>query len=62
MIWFFQFEVDIEEKGWKFTETLEVDTDKNTERVVVPTHNDVTGATFLHDFNLVNIGPFSLLL
>ena len=50
-----QFEMDIDEMGTEFTETVEVDDEANTERYVVPQHNDAVGATYLHDFNLVSL-------
>ena len=51
----FQFNIDIDEKGWEFTQTIELDEDTNTEKIVVPHHNNVAATTFIHDFNKVGI-------
>ena len=45
--------MDIEEMGWDFTETIEVDEDTNTEVFEVPHHNEVEATKFIHDFNKV---------
>lgn len=44
----------LEEGGTKFTETIEVDEEKEVEVFRVPAHNNVQGAEFYHDFKKVS--------
>lgn len=42
------------EKGTPFAEQIDVDEKENVEVFRVPAHNDVEGADFYHDFNMVS--------
>lgn len=46
------YDLDITESGTKVRERVVIDEDRNLEIIQVPSHNDVTGATYIHDFNL----------
>ena len=48
----------LEESGTKFTETIEVDEEKEVEVFRVPAHNNVNGAEFYHDFKEVRFEGF----
>ena len=48
----------LEESGTKFTETIEVDEEKEVEVFRVPAHNNVNGAEFYHDFKKVRFEGF----
>ena len=50
-----RYKVAIEEKGTRFTEKIEIDEQSNVEVFRVPAHNDVEGADFHHDFNMVSV-------
>ncbi|XP_022794554.1 uncharacterized protein LOC111333280 [Stylophora pistillata] len=44
------YKVDIRETGTQYNETIEIDTEKQTELFKVPAHNDVDESNILHDF------------
>lgn len=44
------YKVQISETGTEYNETIEVDTEKQTELFKVPAHNDVDESNILHDF------------
>ena len=46
--------MDLVEKGTPFLEEIDVDEKKDVEVFRVPTHNDVEGADFYHDFKMVS--------
>ena len=48
----------LEENGTKFTETIEVDEEKEVEAFRVPAHNNVQDAEFYHDFKKVRFEGF----
>ena len=49
------YKVQISETGTEYNETIEVDTEKQTELFKVPAHNDVDESTILHDFKTVSL-------
>lgn len=53
--------LEIEEKGTKFAEEVEIDERKEVEVFRVPAHNDVIGAEYFHDFKMVRNNSFSRL-
>lgn len=44
------YKVDIRETGTQYNETIEIDTERQTELFKVPAHNDVDESNILHDF------------
>ncbi|KAJ7361984.1 ATP-binding cassette sub- F member 3 [Desmophyllum pertusum] len=46
------YNVQISESGQQYNETIEVDTEKQTELFKVPAHNDVDHSNILHDFKM----------
>lgn len=48
-------DVEINELGEKYKETIEVDTEKQTELFKVPAHNNVDQSNILHDFKKVSL-------
>ena len=46
--------MEIEEKGKKFLEEIEVNEEQDVEVFRVPSHNNVSGADFFHDFKKVS--------
>ena len=44
----------LEEKGTRFSEKIDVDEQKQAAVFRVPSHNDVNGADFYHDFKMVS--------
>lgn len=46
--------VEIEEKGTKILEEIDVDEKQDVEIFRVPSHNNVSGADFYHDFKKVS--------
>lgn len=48
------YNVQIGEKGEHFDETIEVDTEKQTELFKVPAHGNVDHSDILHDFKTVS--------
>ena len=46
--------MEIEEKGTKFLEEIDVDEKQDVEIFRVPSHNNVSGAHFYHDFKKVS--------
>ena len=52
--------LEIEEKGTKFAEGIEIDEQRNVAVFRVPAHNDVLGADFYNDFQMVCVWNFSL--
>lgn len=46
--------MEIEEKGTKFLEEIDVDEKQDVEVFKVPSHNNVAGADFYHDFKKVS--------
>ena len=53
------YKVQISETGTEYNETIEVDTEKQTEMFKVPAHNDVDESNILHDFKTVSLIAFS---
>ena len=49
------YNVEIDESGEKYKETIEVDTEKQTELFKVPGHNNVDQSNILHDFKTVRL-------
>ena len=49
------YKVQISETGTEYNETIEVDTEKQTELFKVPAHNDVDESNILHDFKTVSL-------
>ena len=49
------YNVQISESGEQYNETIEVDTEKQTELFKVPAHNDVDQSNILHDFKTVGL-------
>ncbi len=49
------YNVQITESGEQYNETIEVDTEKQTELFKVPAHNDVDHSNILHDFKTVSL-------
>ena len=49
------YKVDIRETGTQYNETIEIDTEKQTELFKVPAHNDVDESNILHDFKTVSL-------
>ena len=49
--------LEIEEKGTKFAEGIEIDEQRNVACAVfrVPAHNHVLGADFYNDFRMVSV-------
>lgn len=57
---FFQpkhFNLGIREGGRDFNEEIDIDEEKGKVLLRVPTHNNIDGASFLNDFNLVRSRP-----
>lgn len=57
---FFQpkhFNLGIREGGKDFNEEIDIDEEKGKVLLRVPTHNNIDGASFLNDFNLVRSRP-----
>ena len=57
---FFQpkhFNLGIREDGSDFNEDIYIDEEKGKVLLRVPTHNNIDGASFLNDFNLVRTRP-----
>ena len=48
------YKVQISETGTEYNETIEVDTEKQTELFKVPAHNDEDESNILHDFKTVS--------
>ena len=48
------YNVQIRESGKQYNETIEVDTEKQTELFKVPAHRDVDQSNILHDFKKVS--------
>ena len=53
------FNVHISESGEEYNETIEVDTEKQTELFQVPAHPGVDRSDVLHDFKQVRGRPFN---
>ena len=54
-IWPGEFYLHVTESGTKFTETIEIDEEKDLEYFHVPAHNQVTeAAEYLYDFKTVS--------
>ena len=49
------YNVQIRESGEEYTETIEVDTEKQTELFKVPAHVNVEQSNILHDFKKVSL-------
>ena len=49
-----RFKIHVNERGEKFDEEVEVDTEKQTERYHVPSRGDIPEADYLYDFKLVS--------
>ena len=49
------YNVQIRESGEEYTETIEVDTEKQTELFKVPAHVNVDRSSVLHDFKKVSL-------
>ena len=47
--------LEIEEKGTKFAEGIEIDVQRNVAVFRVPAHNHVLGADFYNDFQMVSV-------
>lgn len=47
--------MDIEEKGTRFAEEIDVDEKGNAEVFRVPSHNNNDGADFYQDFTMVSV-------
>ena len=54
-LFFYQHMLEIEEKGTKFAEGIEIDEQRNVAVFRVPAHNDVLGADFYNDFQMVSV-------
>ena len=52
-----QFSLGIREGGRDFNEDIDIDEEKGEVLLRVPTHNNIDGASFLNDFNLVSTKP-----
>ena len=52
---FYQHMLEIEEKGTKFAEGIEIDEQRNVAVFRVPAHNHVLGADFYNDFQMVSV-------
>ena len=52
--------LEIEEKGTKFAEGIEIDEQRNVAVFRVPAHNHVLGADFYNDFQMVSVWNFAL--
>ena len=51
------FNVQMKESGEQYNETIEVDTEKQTELFKVPAHGNVEHSNSLHDFKKVSLVP-----
>lgn len=51
------FSLGIKEGGSDFNEDIDIDEEKGKVLLRVPTHNNIDGASFLNDFNLVSTKP-----
>lgn len=49
------YNIQIRESGKEYTETIEVDTEKQTELFKVPAHVNVEQSNILHDFKKVSL-------
>ncbi len=49
------YNVQITESGEQYNETIEVDTEKQTELFKVPAHDNVDHSNILHDFKTVSL-------
>ena len=49
------YNVQIRESGKQYNETIEVDTERQTELIKVPAHGNVDQSNILHDFKKVSI-------
>ena len=49
------YKVHINESGAQYDETIEVDTEKQTELFKVPAHNNVDQSNILYDFKAVSL-------
>ena len=47
--------LEIEEKGTKFAEGIEIDEQRNVVVFRVPAHSDVVGADFYNNFQMVGV-------
>ena len=56
------YNVQISESGEKFNETIEVNTEKQTELIKVPAHNNVEHSNILHDFKTVSLVSYKRLI
>ncbi len=50
--------MEVEEKGTRFSEEIDVDEKRDVEVFRVPAHNNVEGAEFYHDFKMVGLFHF----
>ena len=55
------FNIHVTESGEEYNETIEVDTQKQTEVFKVPAHPGVDRSDVMHDFKQVIISPTTLL-
>ncbi len=53
------YNVQITESGEQYNETIEVDTEKQTELFKVPAHRNVDHSNILHDFKTVSLFCFN---
>ena len=49
------YNVQVGESGEHYNETIEVDTEKQTELIKVPAHGNVDHSNILHDFKMVSL-------
>ena len=49
------YNIQISESGEQYNETIEVDTEKQTELFKVPAHRNVDHSNILHDFKMVSL-------
>ena len=50
-----EYNVRITETGEQYNETIEVDTESQTEVFKVPAHNNVQHSNVMHDFKMVRL-------
>ena len=54
------YNIQISESGEQFNQTIEVDTEKQTELFKVPAHGNVDHSNILHDFKKVSLVSIAL--